>query len=217
MGLFDLHVHTSFLSEDAHLEPLEAVKRLEALGFSGLAFTEHNAVWPEAAIQFLRRQTSLILVAGMELEVEEVGHVIVLGWDDEPIWRYHRLERLMEAVRRKGAIAGVAHPFRPWFPLWANQNRQAVSEERAQRLFTQWASIGCLEVYNGKMGPQGNRAARRLWGDTGWNFTAGSDAHRWEQLGTTGVILPSSVHSPADVIHAVRCRNQLAVWRPCED
>jgi len=141
-----------------------------------------------------------------------VGHVIVLGWDDEPIWRYHRLDRLMEAVARKGAVASVAHPFRAWFPLWANQQYGEVSEEQARRLLSGWACIGCIEVHNGKMRSLGNQQAKRLWTDTGWNFTVGSDAHQVEQLGTTGVILPETISSPEDVIQALRYRQQLGVW-----
>ncbi len=195
MGKFDLHIHTRRLSDDAELGPVEALRRLEALGYQGMALTEHNAVWRNDEIRALSRMTSLLIIPGVELEVDGIGHVLVWGWDEEPLWRYHRWERLGPRIAEKGLVASVAHPFRTWFPRWAGGREVAVSAERAQALEERWRDVGALEVLNGRLGPEANRRARVNADREGWRQTAGSDAHRVSELGTAAVELPDSIRS----------------------
>jgi predicted metal-dependent phosphoesterase TrpH len=204
MGRFDLHVHTRAWSEDADLDPEEAARALAARGFAGFALTEHNAVWSWEQAAALGRDTGLVVVPGVELEVEEIGHVLVFGWDEEPLWRYHRWTRLQPAIQEKGAVVSVAHPFRAWFPLWAGQAPVAPSTERAQRLEARWAEIGCVEADNGRAHPEANRRAAALAGARGWRVTAGSDAHHLEEVGAAAVELPDTVRSAGAVVAALR-------------
>jgi predicted metal-dependent phosphoesterase TrpH len=204
VGWFDLHVHTRALSEDADLDPEEAALALAERGFAGFALTEHNAAWSWEKAAALGRDTGLVVVPGVELEVEEIGHVLVFGWDEEPLWRYHRWARLQPAAREKGAVLSVAHPFRAWFPLWAGQAPVMPSAERARRLEILWGEIGCLEAENGRARPEANHRAEALAAARGWRVTAGSDAHHLEDLGIAGVELPDTVGSAAEAVAALR-------------
>jgi predicted metal-dependent phosphoesterase TrpH len=200
---FDLHVHTTHLSDDAWLQPEDAIRRLEALGFAGLALTEHNAFWSPDDLARLQARTSLILVRAAEIQTEETGHVLVLGWDDDPVWPYHRFERLRQAATAKGAVLLIAHPYRRWFPLWAR--RQALGEpQEATALHPWWRQADGLEVHNGRAPAEENALACEAAGALALPGTGGSDAHRLEDLGRAWTELPDWVKTPQDVVEALR-------------
>ncbi|MCL8209104.1 MAG: PHP domain-containing protein [Actinomycetia bacterium] len=203
MKRFDLHVHTAYLSDDATLDPLAALRRLEALGYAGAALTEHNAFWRAEDLAELTRRTSLILVRGAEIQTEEVGHVLVLGWDDAPVWPYHRFERLRAAATAKGAVLLVAHPYRRWFPLWARRQALGAPAE-AGALHAWWRQADGLEVHNGRAPDAENALAAEAADRLARPGTGGSDAHRLEDLGTAWTELPDWVTTPADVLAALR-------------
>ena len=200
---FDLHVHTRRLSEDATLDPFAAAERLLALGYAGFAITEHDAVWPEPWLAELRRETPLVIIRGLEIQTEEVGHVLVYGWDDEPIWRYHRLARLMDAVRRKGAAAAVAHPYRRRSAPWGTPADPA----SAAALLPWWRMAGGVEARNGRASPEENRLAAALAARLGGLAVAGSDAHRLEDLGRAATLLPAGVRTQEEALAALRNRS----------
>ncbi len=200
---FDLHVHTRRLSEDATLDPLAAAERLRALGYAGFAITEHDAVWPLGWLEELRRATPLLVIRGLEIQTEEVGHVLVYGWDDEPIWRYHRLGRLMAAVRAKGAVAAVAHPFRRRSAPWGTPADPATAEA----LLPWWRLADGVEARNGRVSAAENRLAAELAGRLGGLAVAGSDAHRPEDLGRAATLLPAGIGSEEEAVAALRNRS----------
>ena len=199
---FDLHVHTRAGSEDATLDPLVAAERLQALGYAGFALTEHNRPWAAADLAALRRSTPLVVIAGVEVQTEEVGHVLVYGWDEEPLWRYHRLERLVAAVRRKRAVAVAAHPLRRWFPPWLGGRAQGDPAE-VEALVPWLRQLNGVEVLNGRGCPEENRLAAALAGRLGGLTLARSDAHAESDLGRAATLLPTA-SSPEEAVAALQ-------------
>jgi predicted metal-dependent phosphoesterase TrpH len=213
-GWFDLHLHTAGGSEDSRLDPWAAAERLKALGFAGFAVTDHQTAGSAAAVRALAEATGLVVLRGAEVTTE-VGHVLVLGWDDEGLWRYHTLAELAEAARRKGAVVIVAHPLRAWHSRRAQGAGVGPPdlEALAQSSFWQWADG--VEADNGRATEAENRGSRWLAARLGRLATGGSDAHALAEVGRSGTWIEAERLDAESVLDALR---QGRAWpgRPAE-
>lgn len=214
-GWFDLHLHTAGGSEDSRLDPLAAAGRLRALGFAGFAVTDHQTAGSAQAVRALEAATGLVVVRGAEVSTD-IGHVLVLGWDDEGLWRYHTLADLAGAARRKGAVVIVAHPLRAWY----SRRAQAAGvgppdlEELAGRPFWRWADG--VEAANGRATEAENRGSRWLAARLGRLATGGSDAHATDEVGTSGTWIEADRLDAAGVVDALR-RGRARAGRPSRE
>lgn len=211
MKKFDLHLHTRLISDDASLDPRVAARRLQEAGYAGFAVTDHNAFWTSQQLQALQAETSLIVVRGAEVQTE-IGHVLVYGWGEEPLWPYHRLRDLVQVAHRQGAAVVVAHPFRRWFSKRAVGARVGAPDDEAIARLPYWKWVDAIEVQNGKSLQDENQHAFQLAQRLGLAMTAGSDAHEAEQLGTAATFLPDAVHTSQEVIDLLRNRETTVLY-----
>jgi hypothetical protein len=103
-----VHVHTTL--SDGGGTPEEVVRAARATGLAFLGITDHNNLDAKPLEGY--REGVLVLV-GSELSTP-AGHVLGLGLDRDPAWRFNGdgLDAL-EDVRDLGGIPFAAHPFSP--------------------------------------------------------------------------------------------------------
>ncbi len=101
-----VHVHTTL--SDGGGTPEEVIRAAKAAGLDFLGITDHNNVDAKA---FEGYRDGVLVVAGAELSTPS-GHVLGVGLDRDPAWRFNGdgLDGL-EDVRDLGGIPFAAHPF----------------------------------------------------------------------------------------------------------
>ncbi|HLV79579.1 MAG TPA: PHP domain-containing protein [Chthonomonadaceae bacterium] len=167
---YDLHLHTEYSPDcDTPLERIEA--HCLALGLTGIAVTDHNAI--EGALRLRDRARTLKVIVGEEVSTLD-GDVIGLFLTERIPPRMPAI-LTMEAIHAQGGLVYLPHPF---------------DHRRARR--TGGASLASLvpfldivEAFNGKVGRahyNDQAAAFALQHDK--VAAGGSDAHSLRAIGT---------------------------------
>lgn len=109
----ELHAHTIRYSNCAVLTPSELIQSLIKNRYGAVYITEHDAIWPEDDLEFLRREFPQIhIFGGLERSIGDGMHLVILGADD-PIYLEQRdAEEILQTARQRGHTTILAHPFR---------------------------------------------------------------------------------------------------------
>ncbi|MCG6926198.1 MAG: CIA30 family protein [Acidobacteria bacterium] len=101
-----VHVHTTL--SDGGGTPEEVIAAARAVGLDFVGITDHNNV---DAKPLEGRHDEVLVLVGTEISTVE-GHLLALGLDEDPVYRFSRsgLEDL-EDVRDLGGFSFAAHPF----------------------------------------------------------------------------------------------------------
>jgi predicted metal-dependent phosphoesterase TrpH len=182
----DLHIHSVY-SRDGASTPEQIVHRCKALGLDGLAVTDHNAIVGSFETVELARQEGLIAVRGVEVSTKE-GHILAYGVT-ELVPRDLPIQQTIDRIHAAGGVAVAAHPLR--FP-------SGIGMEAASN-----SSFDAIEVLNGGNSRRSNRLALRLAEKLARPVTAGSDAHKIDEVGKAYVVIDGA-SSEADVLEAIR-------------
>ncbi len=165
----DLHVHSCY-SFDSSLEPEELREVCAQRDLDGVAITDHDRL--EGALEFQRKLPDLIIVAGEEIRTRE-GEIIGFFLHEE-IPPGLSAEETIGLIKNQGGLVCVPHPF----------DYIKLKRLTASRLVELGGVIDCLEAINGKPRYWGaNRKAMEFSRTKGFLVTAGSDAHRKEDVG----------------------------------
>ena len=201
--LIDLHCHSYPKSDDSFMSVDELIEGAKASGLGGVCLTEHDAFWSADAIRELSRRHDFLVLSGSEINTD-TGHTLVFGLD-----RYefgmHRPEFLWERVARRGGVIIAAHPYRRRF-LPGPAELPGARDEMLQRAEDDGFFRTCqaIEGLNGRGTDAQNRFSLDLGDRLGAGMTAGSDAHRVEQIGTTATEFPGRIESTDDLIFHLR-------------
>ncbi len=169
---FDLHVHTD-ISYDSYMSYDELIKAAKARGLSGVAVTNHNT------FRSAPMQNELYFIPAAEFSTD-VGHLLVYFLKDDI---NHRLPRddsgrfywrdVCKSAHDQGALVFLAHPFSP-------------KKIRPDSLFSE---IDGIEICNSRAVHSrihgANEKAIQLSKDKNKPFSAGSDAHCPDEVGTS--------------------------------
>lgn len=194
--LIDLHCHTQPLSTCSSLSVAELIARARRCGLDGICLTEHDRLWPAAAIARLRAEHGFLVLRGMEVTTE-LGHALVFGLDEPPPGMFLAAS-LRAAVTRAGGVMVLAHPAR------AGQPRPTASA--LTHLFD------AVEAINGSDGPAQNGAAAALARLCGHPGTGGSDCHAPHEVGRAATRFHMPVRDEADLVAALGAGRYEAVW-----
>jgi predicted metal-dependent phosphoesterase TrpH len=88
MMIIDMHVHTNPLSPCSNLSPEEAILEAKLKGLDGICFTEHDVMWDNKRIAYLREKHDFLVFKGIEITTN-YGHILVYGlnsWDKDRYW-----------------------------------------------------------------------------------------------------------------------------------
>lgn len=196
----ELHCHT--VHSDGDSDPLEVVRRAEALGLDFLAITDHNVLSHLARLR--EGDTPLLLIPGVEVTTYK-GHWNAWGalagqaaWLDFRITDAAQMAQVVAAANAGGLLTSCNHP-RPYGPEWA---------------YPQVDDFACIEVWNGEWALF-NEVALNYWEARlrqGRRITAvgGSDCHFHQREHIARLARPSlwvqldDTPSPARILDAVR-------------
>lgn len=159
----ELHCHT--YHSDGDSDPLDVVRRAEALGLDFLAITDHNVLSHQVTLA--SADTPLMLIPGMEVTTYR-GHWNIWGagpWIDFRVRSEQDMQRAVNAALEHGYLISCNHP-RPYGPEWE---------------YPAVAGFHCIEVWNGPWMLM-NDVALAYWEGklkAGERYTAvgGSDCH----------------------------------------
>jgi hypothetical protein len=158
-----MHCHT--YNSDGDSDPLDVIRKAEALGLDFLAITDHNVLTQQ--IKMRTADTDLILIPGMEVTTYK-GHWNVwgdYGWIDFRVEQESDMQRSVAEAQRRSYTVSCNHP-KPYGPEWT---------------YTAVDDFHSIEVWNGPW-EVFNTHALDFWEAhlrRGKRYTAvgGSDAH----------------------------------------
>ncbi len=159
----EMHCHT--YNSDGDSDPLDVIRKAEALGLDFLAITDHNVLTQQ--IKMRTADTDLILIPGMEVTTYK-GHWNIWGdydWIDFRVEQESDMQRSVAEAQRRGYTVSCNHP-KPYGPEW---------------VYEAVADFHSIEVWNGPW-EMFNTHALEFWEAhlrRGKRYTAvgGSDAH----------------------------------------
>lgn len=138
----ELHNHTT--ESDGGMTCRELAAYMEADGVDAFALTDHNTISGHEKMRRILNETngSLSCIYGMEYTTY-YGHILCLNLKDYVPWetidRRHP-EQLFSAVRKKGALAGIAHPFSFGAPF--------AKGCRFEMELTDYSCLDFIEIFN---------------------------------------------------------------------
>jgi len=153
----DLHIHSKY-SPDSSMEPELIAKFSLSIGLGFIAITDHNA--------FRKHKfDGLITINGEEISSRD-GHILGLFIQGE-VKKGLSQEETVDAIRDLNGIAVVAHPYRKITGVG----------KRFRNIYD------AVEAKNGRCSRKCNERALSLSREMLKPFTAGSDAHFYEEIG----------------------------------
>ena len=201
--LIDLHLHTYPKSDDSFMGADELIVAAKAKGLDGVCLTEHDAFWPQDAVDVLSRKHDFLVLPGCEINTD-AGHVLVFGLE-EYVFGFHKPDFLRVALKQKGALAIAAHPYRRRF-LEEPGRKPEARAEMLQRASgdSMFRFCHAIEAVNGRGTPGENCFSQDLGKQLGIKMTGGSDAHKLDQLGTAATEFQRPITGLSDLILELR-------------
>ena len=197
--LIDLHTHSYPHSDDSFMSVDELIEGSKSLGLDAICLTDHDAFWTTEQIDDLSNRHNFLIIPGCEINTE-AGHVLVFGLSKYE-FGMHKPEFLQACVDKAGGAMIAAHPYRRRF-IEEPAEKPGVREEMLERAGGDEFFQMCqgLEALNGRGLSIQNQFSLDLGGLLSVSMTAGSDAHKVEQIGTVATEFERPVSCLADLI-----------------
>lgn len=197
--LIDLHTHSYPHSDDSFMSVDELIEGSKSLGLDAICLTDHDAFWTTEQIDDLSNRHNFLIIPGCEINTE-AGHVLVFGLGKYE-FGMHKPEFLQACVDKAGGAMIAAHPYRRRF-IEEPAEKPGVREEMLERAGGDEFFQMCqgLEALNGRGLSIQNQFSLDLGGMLSVSMTAGSDAHKVEQIGTVATEFERHVSCLADLI-----------------
>jgi len=194
--LIDLHTHTTAYSSCSAVTPDDLLLAAKRAGLDGVCLTEHDALWPPAAVRELAERHGLVVLRGVEATTE-VGHVLVYGVSS---WErgLATLEAVRAHVRAQGGLVVLAHPSRRYGRPVAGSLADVFDS---------------LEVENASEGRLQNSNAAQLARVCRLPGIGGSDAHTAREVGGAATVLAGPVGNEQDLVAELLRGRHRAVTR----
>ena len=181
----------------------ELIEGSKSLGLDAICLTDHDAFWTTEQIDDLSNSHNFLIIPGCEINTE-AGHVLVFGLSKYE-FGMHKPEFLQACVDKAGGAMIAAHPYRRRF-IEEPAEKPGVREEMLERAGGDEFFQMCqgLEALNGRGLSIQNQFSMDLGGMLSVSMTAGSDAHKVEQIGTVATEFERPVSCLADLIKELR-------------
>jgi predicted metal-dependent phosphoesterase TrpH len=194
----DLHNHTSPLSACSYLDPRELVREARRLKLDGICLTEHQVVWDPAEIDRLAGDGGIRIFRGNEFTTNQ-GDVLVFGFYKD-IKDLMLIQELREEVQKAGGFMVAAHPFRGFKTFGIGQLQMTVEQACKRKVFEH---VDAIEILNGKLSDDENEMARKVAEKLGLPGTAGSDAHRVDEIATAVTVFDDDIQDEGQLVAAL--------------
>ena len=201
--LIDLHTHTYPKSDDSFVSVDDLIDRAKSIGLDGICLTEHDEFWSAEDVKDLSKKHNFLVLPGSEINTD-AGHILVFGLD-KYVFGMHKPVFLRQALNRAGGVMIPAHPYRRRYLSAPGQDPDARAE-MLQRALAEDFFLMCdaIEGSNGRGRADENEFAQDLGNAFSLNATAGSDAHRLEQLGTVATRFERKVSNLEEFINEIK-------------
>jgi predicted metal-dependent phosphoesterase TrpH len=207
MMLIDLHAHTWPRSHDSRLSPDDLIVRAKAAGLDAIVFTEHDAVWDASSVAELRAKHDFLVLAGIEITMEDDGHMLVFGID-----RYvYGARELAEYVRQCDGVMVWAHPYRRQLPRFCRSDEEYEAALQRAARNELYQGVRALETVNGRGSYEENAFSRRLGERMGLPETAGTDSHRLEDVGKCTTYFERPIRNERELVAELQAGRFTAV------
>ena len=191
----DLHIHTSPLSACSYIDPQEMVQAARQLKLDGLCLTEHQALWDPVEVDKLARQAGIKIFRGNEITTNQ-GDVLVFGFYED-IKELMIIQELRKAVQMSGGFMIAAHPFRGFKTFGIGHLQMTVEQASKRKMFE---FVDAVEIGNGKLSQDENDMACKVAEKLNLPGTAGSDAHRIDEIGTRVTVFEKDMDSEQELL-----------------
>lgn len=201
--LIDLHTHTYPKSDDSFVSVDDLIDRAKSSGLDGICLTEHDEFWDKDSIKDLCRRHDFVVLPGSEINTDS-GHIVVFGLD-RYVFGLHKPVFLRRALNKCGGVMIAAHPYRRRYVSAPGLEPDARAE-MLQRALAEDFFLMCdaIEGYNGRGSEDENEFSMDLCSVFGLGATAGSDAHRVEQMGNFATRFDRPVRNLEELIAEIK-------------
>mgnify|MGYP001587061649 FL=1 len=174
----DMHMHTIY--SDGANTPEQMVARAKAVGLNGIALTDHNTIAGIERTRIAAKAVGLLLVPGKEVAImhegKRIGEILCLFLEKDTkkdIYPVNKIADLFDELKDQDAVCSIPHPFDD---LIRKQGVVAVLEKKGKK-------PDAVEVMNGRNSAYMNALGLEYALKNKLGQTAGSDAHRMEEVG----------------------------------
>jgi len=157
---------------------LDLVREAARLQLDGICLTEHQVLWQPDEVAELARETQVMIFRGNEFTTNQ-GDILVFGYQED-VKDLLMIEELRDQVTAAGGFMVAAHPFRGFKTFGIGQLQMTVEQACNRKVFD---FVDAIEIRNGKVSDEENDMAARVAARVGLPGTAGSDAHRLDEVG----------------------------------
>jgi predicted metal-dependent phosphoesterase TrpH len=183
----DFHVH-SYYSYDSDASPKEIIKSAVKKGIGCLAITDHEEV--QGAVEAKKYASgSVLIIPGIEVKSRD-GDILGLNVKKK-IKKGLTAKETIKRIKEQKGIAVIPHPFALFYPFKG-------------KLEDFLGDIDAIEVLNGSVLENANKKALKFSQKHNFPFTAGSDAHFSDFVGSVYLEIPGNNLSIEQVLEAVK-------------
>lgn len=143
--LIDLHAHTAPRSNCSRTTLDELVASARRRGLDALCITEHDVRWPDDELADASRTLGFPLIPGVELSTD-IGHVLVFGPLERPLWSGYTFEQLVEETERSGTALVLPHPVRRVAGERARRAGRVPPTPAEVAAWPQWSAVHAIEA-----------------------------------------------------------------------
>ena len=185
--LIDLHIHTT-LSDCSTLRLEQIFQGASQRGLDGVCLTDHHSMAAARQIREGVQADGLLVIIGMEYSTPQGDFLLFGPFEALP----HGLPAsdLLSLVHHFKGVAIAAHPCRQTRPLDETLLRQGLCD--------------LVEGDNGRNSAAENRQGAELASRYPLVLTAGSDAHREDEIGRFATCFSSPVRNRQELISALQ-------------
>ena len=202
----DLHCHTE-ASWDC-ITPIEVIlAQCQKEGIQVQAITDHNEIWGAKALKALAENDpdcNITIIVGEEITTTE-GEIIGL-FLEEQIEAGLTPEETVRRIRADNGLVLLPHGFDPL-------KRLRLKPEARERIA---GELDIIETFNARVSrPHWNQVAVDYAEKHGLLLSAGSDAHRLEDIGAAWVEVPRQpIQGPEELLQALKGGVPVGKWTP---
>jgi len=195
----DLHVHTLPRSKCSSLDPAELIEEAKTIGLDGFCLTEHQALWDIGEVKELAQDSGIRIFRGNEITTAQ-GDILVFGLEED-IQGVITAKALQKKVIESGGFSIAAHPYRGFKTFGIGQLEMSLDQACKKKVIQY---VDAVEIRNGKVSDKENEMAFNVAARMKMPGTAGSDAHRKEDVGTWVTIFKRDITDEADLVAELR-------------
>jgi hypothetical protein len=156
-------------------------------------------LWQPDEIAELAQGASLKIFRGNEFTTNQ-GDILVFGYEED-LKELLMIEELHDRVTAAGGFMIAAHPFRGFKTFGIGQLQMTVEQGCTRKVFD---FVDAVEIRNGKVSDQENDMAARVTARLGLPGTAGSDAHRLDEVGKWVTDFERAIETERELIEELK-------------